>query len=219
MNDIFVRLAEMPAAVRGQVRVTADGDFLIFINSAYNREQQLEIYRHEMTHILRSHHWQTGRAVADVEAEARAMAVDIEDILRAEAAGVPLGTQELAKQALARPMAVQPGAEELVGQAQVRPLAVRPDAEEFAKQAQVRPGGMAGQEQEQELAGQALAKQAPAKQAPARPARVLDQPSASAAILAELDAWFEEWEHENERRIDRAERRRDNLLGLRENGL
>lgn len=187
MNDIFVRLVSMPAAVKGQVRVTPDGDYLIFINSMYNRAQQEEIYRHEMTHIIRSHHWQTQRAVADVEAETLTLPANIADILRAEAAGMPLspvpGVSIDGAGAKPAPSNVPRGHAPPVPGVSIDSAGAKP------------------------------------KHAPSTAARANAPPPSQPDILAELAAWFEEWESENERRIDRADRHRDNQLGLEQNGL
>ncbi len=89
MNEIYVVPLNLPVECKGQVRPTPDGDYYIFINARYTYEQQLEIYNHEMTHILENHHYQEGREIADIELEAKSKAALIERIKEAETKGLP----------------------------------------------------------------------------------------------------------------------------------
>ncbi len=90
MDSINLVLANLPVAVKGCAIPELDGSYTIYVNSAYNAEQQLEIYNHEMTHIIEGHHHQELRSVAEVETEARHRAVLVERIKEAEEKGLPL---------------------------------------------------------------------------------------------------------------------------------
>ena len=51
MNNVFVKLKDMPTTVRGLVTETPEGDHVVFLNSKLSTETLRETYRHEMRHI------------------------------------------------------------------------------------------------------------------------------------------------------------------------
>ena len=51
MNDVIVRVMDMPYFARGFTLLDSDGDFNVYLNSRYTCEEQEETYRHEMKHI------------------------------------------------------------------------------------------------------------------------------------------------------------------------
>lgn len=55
MNDVFVSRLRLPLAVKGMVATTAEGDYQIILNDAYDSETQRQVYNHEMRHILMGH--------------------------------------------------------------------------------------------------------------------------------------------------------------------
>lgn len=52
LPDINVVFMDNNFGVKGSVNKNSDGSYTIIINSRLNREQQLEVYQHEMKHIL-----------------------------------------------------------------------------------------------------------------------------------------------------------------------
>lgn len=88
MNDIFVRLAQFDADVKGLVVPLPDGDYRVYINSVYNAEQQREILNHEIRHLLLGHH-HDARPVQALEDEAGAENTLLENIRDAEVNGLP----------------------------------------------------------------------------------------------------------------------------------
>lgn len=53
MNDIFVRLRDMPGKIKGLTILDNEGDYNIYINSRLSFESQCEAYHHELAHIER----------------------------------------------------------------------------------------------------------------------------------------------------------------------
>ena len=51
MNNVFVKLQDMPTTVRGLVAETPEGDHVMFLNAKLSSEALRETYRHEMRHI------------------------------------------------------------------------------------------------------------------------------------------------------------------------
>lgn len=92
MNDVFTQFLQMPEGVKGLVLPTPDGDYQIIINAAYNRPQRLEIFNHEMRHLLLGHHQQQGAPLRQLEEEAADKTQLLAAIKRAEENGLPLET-------------------------------------------------------------------------------------------------------------------------------
>ena len=55
MNDIIVRLVDVPVDVKGIVKEDANGDYNIYLNARYVLEQQMMTYLHELAHIELGH--------------------------------------------------------------------------------------------------------------------------------------------------------------------
>ena len=89
MNDVYVRLAQFDPDVKGLVAPTAEGDYHIYINSIYNFEQQQEIYRHEVRHILENHFYTVGD-ISSIERAAGNETALLDEIARVEDCGLPL---------------------------------------------------------------------------------------------------------------------------------
>ena len=53
MNEIFVRLIDMPTTIRGYTAVDAEGNYNIYINARLSYAQQIKTYYHERLHIAR----------------------------------------------------------------------------------------------------------------------------------------------------------------------
>ena len=53
MDEVFVRLKDMPFGMQGVTVLDADGDYNVYINARLSYEDQQEVYRHEITHIMR----------------------------------------------------------------------------------------------------------------------------------------------------------------------
>ena len=53
MDDVIVRLEDMPFGVRGVTVKDENGYYNVYINSRYPEDVRRETYRHEMKHILR----------------------------------------------------------------------------------------------------------------------------------------------------------------------
>lgn len=70
MNDIFVRLIDVPVDLKGLVKEDANGDYNIFINARYNYDQQLETYFHEEAHA-RLGHLHSDKDIEEIEEEAQ----------------------------------------------------------------------------------------------------------------------------------------------------
>jgi len=50
-EDINVVFMDNPHGIKGSVNKNRDGSYTIIINAALNREQQLEVFKHELRHI------------------------------------------------------------------------------------------------------------------------------------------------------------------------
>lgn len=92
MNDIFVYLMQFKPGAKGAVVIDEDGDYTIYINSIYNAEQQQEIYRHEMRHILGNHQYIIDGDLEEIELAANDKCTLLAEIKRAEKCGLPLTT-------------------------------------------------------------------------------------------------------------------------------
>lgn len=51
LDDVYVRLADMPAALYGFTRENSDGSYTVIVNSRLSPERRLKAYRHELRHI------------------------------------------------------------------------------------------------------------------------------------------------------------------------
>ena len=67
--DYFVRVLDLPPAVKGLVIPNDDGTFSIFINAVYDAETQRRTLEHELEHLARDHFYKDA-PVAEQEAEA-----------------------------------------------------------------------------------------------------------------------------------------------------
>ena len=90
MNDIITHYLNLPHAVKGMVLPTPDGDYEIIINAAYSREQQQQIYHHEMRHILLGHYQQPCRPLPILEAEASSTGLLDDRIVKVSFQGLAL---------------------------------------------------------------------------------------------------------------------------------
>lgn len=52
MDNVYVNLSDLPAAVRSFVVANADQTYTIMLNSRLSREQNLISYQHELAHIM-----------------------------------------------------------------------------------------------------------------------------------------------------------------------
>ena len=70
--DYFVRVIELPRAVRGVTVPNDDGTFSVYINSLYDDGIQRETLEHELAHLARDHFYKAGSiAVQEAEASGR----------------------------------------------------------------------------------------------------------------------------------------------------
>ena len=53
--DYFVRVVELPAAVRGVTVPNDDGTFSVYINALYDTRVQRRTLEHELVHLARDH--------------------------------------------------------------------------------------------------------------------------------------------------------------------
>lgn len=51
LEDVYVRLADMPATLYGFTRENSDGSYTVIVNSRLSPERRLKTYRHELRHI------------------------------------------------------------------------------------------------------------------------------------------------------------------------
>jgi hypothetical protein len=51
ITDVRTVLQDLPGSIRGFVVLDENGDPTIVLNARYNRETNLETYRHELEHI------------------------------------------------------------------------------------------------------------------------------------------------------------------------
>ena len=68
-NDILIRVIDFPNTdMKGAVRKDANGDYNVYLNAKYTREQNLQTYEHEDLHI-RLGHLESEQQVEDLEDE------------------------------------------------------------------------------------------------------------------------------------------------------
>ncbi len=51
MDEIIVRIIDLPYWVRGQTVLDQSGNYNIYINARLSAEEQQKAYRHELSHI------------------------------------------------------------------------------------------------------------------------------------------------------------------------
>jgi hypothetical protein len=68
MNDIYVRLLNLPHGVSGYVAEDPEGDYNVYLNSRLTHESNTEAYDHELRHISAGHFRQAGH-VRDIESD------------------------------------------------------------------------------------------------------------------------------------------------------
>ena len=67
--DHFIRIVELPSAVRGVTVPNDDGTFSIYINALYGEESRRRTLAHELEHLARDHFYLQD-SIARQEAEA-----------------------------------------------------------------------------------------------------------------------------------------------------
>ena len=55
MNDIFIRLTQLPNRVKAMTVVDENADFNIYLNSSLSQDEMHRAYLHEMQHINKKH--------------------------------------------------------------------------------------------------------------------------------------------------------------------
>lgn len=55
MDNVFVRLDDMPVKVKGYVVLDANGDYNVYINKDLSYDQQMTALAHEIIHIDNEH--------------------------------------------------------------------------------------------------------------------------------------------------------------------
>lgn len=55
MDNVFVRLKDLPRAIKGVVAIDFDGNYNVYINQCLDCEQQKETLAHEILHISNNH--------------------------------------------------------------------------------------------------------------------------------------------------------------------
>jgi len=71
MDDIIVRLIDMPCSVDGTTVRDDDGNYNVYINAHTSRKMQLDVLKHELSHIHRNH-FDDGKSLREDELEAEA---------------------------------------------------------------------------------------------------------------------------------------------------
>lgn len=54
MGEVYVRIINLPASIKGVTVRDGNGDYNVYINSALSPDKQKETLKHEMTHIDRN---------------------------------------------------------------------------------------------------------------------------------------------------------------------
>ena len=68
--DYYVRMIQLPPAVRGVTLPNDDGTFSIYINSLLSDESRRSALEHELEHMARDHFYRSEESVALQEQEA-----------------------------------------------------------------------------------------------------------------------------------------------------
>lgn len=66
MNDIFIRMIDMPGAFPGMTIEDAEGDYNIYINARLSPARRMKAYRHELDHILHNDFEKATAAIAEM---------------------------------------------------------------------------------------------------------------------------------------------------------
>lgn len=69
MNEVIIRLVDVPVDLKGVVKEDSNGDYNIYINARLSSEQQVETCLHEMAHI-KFGHLHSARTLEEIEDEA-----------------------------------------------------------------------------------------------------------------------------------------------------
>lgn len=70
MDQVIIRLVDLPVVMRGAVREDENGDYNVYINARLSEDQRVAVLRHEVEHIRRGHLHDDTKSVAQKEAEA-----------------------------------------------------------------------------------------------------------------------------------------------------
>jgi len=73
--DYYVRIIDLPPAVRGITLPNEDGSFSIYINAVFDDAVRREALEHELEHMARGHFYKPEEPVARQELEARGHAL------------------------------------------------------------------------------------------------------------------------------------------------
>ena len=71
MNDIFIRMIDMPGSFPGMTIEDADGDYNVYINAQLSQARRIKAYRHEMDHIRHNDFEKATAAIAEMCREGR----------------------------------------------------------------------------------------------------------------------------------------------------
>lgn len=55
MDDVIVRLLDLPYTVHGFTSMDSDNNYNVYINSKLSKETQYRAYKHEIEHIAERH--------------------------------------------------------------------------------------------------------------------------------------------------------------------
>lgn len=69
MDDVFVRVIDMPADVNGFVLPGADG-YNVYLSSRLDRQGRIKTYEHELRHIRRGDYEKLNPDVQEIESDA-----------------------------------------------------------------------------------------------------------------------------------------------------
>jgi Zn-dependent peptidase ImmA (M78 family) len=70
MYSVVIRFVDIPMAIHGYVRESADGIFNVYINANLSTEKKIEAIIHELKHILLNHLHDDCKSVEQMEFEA-----------------------------------------------------------------------------------------------------------------------------------------------------
>jgi hypothetical protein len=68
MDDIFIRLTQLPSRVKAMTVLDENADFNIYINSTLSKDEMRKAYLHEVQHIEKKH-FDKEISVAQAESE------------------------------------------------------------------------------------------------------------------------------------------------------
>ena len=55
MNDVFIRLTQLPGRVKAMTVVDENSDYNIYVNSTLSQDEMKKAYLHEIQHIEKKH--------------------------------------------------------------------------------------------------------------------------------------------------------------------